>query len=361
MPRILLLAPYPLHRAPGQRYRFEQYLEPLARRGYQIDVRCLLTPAADAVLMHRGHTGAKSLAVLRGAVRRIRDLVHARRYDVVFVFREAFPLGPPLVELALAWLKVPYVLDFDDAIWQTNASEVNQRLARLKFAAKTKVIARHAAVVSAGNDYLGDWARQFNDNVVIVPSTIDMQLYRPLPRTERGRLCVGWSGSATTAPYLAAFGSVLRAVQNRHGVRLLVIGPETFELAGADVEVRAWKEATEVEDLSEIDIGVMPLPDDVWARGKCGMKALQYMALGIPTVMSPVGVNARIAERGAALLAATGADWADALDRLIANPELRRRTGEAGRRRVEERYSVDANIDRYVEVLERAARPSRLC
>lgn len=364
MPRILLLAPYPLRRAPGQRYRFEQYLLPLAQRGYEIDVRCLLTPAADAILMRPGHTGAKALAVLRGAARRVRDLVHARRYDVVFVFREAFPLGPPLVELALARLKVPYVLDFDDAIWQTNASEVNQRLAGLKFAAKTKAIAKRAAVVSAGNDYLADWARQFNDNVVIVPSTIDLQLYRPLPPTERGRLCVGWSGSVTTAPHLAAFGGILRDVQNRHGVRLLVIGPESFDLAGADVEVRAWKEATEVEDLSDIDIGVMPLPDDTWARGKCGMKALQYMALGIPTVLSPIGVNTSIAEGGAALLASTDTDWADALDRLVADPELRRRTGDAGRRRVEERYSVDANIDRYIEVLERAAhsaRRGRLC
>jgi len=353
--RVLLLAPYPLRSAPGQRFRFEQYLVPLGERGYAIDVHCLLTPQAAALLKRPGHTAAKASAILQGAVGRLLDVLRARRYDVVFVFRGAFLLGPALFERALAHLEVPYVLDFDDAIWQTNVSDVNQRFGRLKFAGKMESIARRAAVVSAGNEYLADWARRVNDNVVVVPTTIDTDLYRPRPPIDRDQLCVGWSGSETTAKHLAGLTSVLRAVQHRHGVRLLVIGPEQFTIDNADVEVRAWKEQTELEDLAQIDIGVMPLPDDPWARGKCGLKALQYMALGIPTVMSPVGVNAEIAEGGAALLASTGEQWTGVLGELIADAAMRRRVGDAGRRRVEERYSIHSNVDRYADLLDRAA------
>jgi glycosyltransferase involved in cell wall biosynthesis len=353
--RVLLLAPYPLRSAPGQRFRFEQYLAPLAERGYAIDVRCLLNPQAAAVLKRPGRTAAKASIIRRGAAQRVRDLLRARGYDVVFVYRAAFPLGPALFERALARLGVPYVLDFDDAIWQTNVSEVNKRFARLKFAGKMESIARHATVVSAGNEFLADWARRVNDNVVVVPTTIDTDVYRPHPPSERDRLCVGWSGSETTAKHLAGLTGVLRDVQHRHDVRLLVIGPAHFIIENADVEVREWNEQTELEDLSQIDIGVMPLPDDPWARGKCGLKALQYMALGIPTVMSPVGVNTDIAEGGAALLASTEEQWTAVLGQLIADSAMRRRIGEAGRRRVEERYSIHRNVDRYADLLDRAA------
>lgn len=353
--RVLVLAPYPLRSAPGQRFRFEQYIGLLANRGYAIDVHCLLDSLGDAILKRPGHVPAKVAVILRGASRRLQDLVQARRYDVAFVSREAFPLGPPVVERMLARLGVPYVFDFDDAIWQTNVSEVNRRFARLKFAAKTESIVRRAAVVSAGNDYLAAWARRVNDNVMVVPTTIDTELYQPRPARDRDPLCIGWSGSATTAPHLAALNGVLRDVQDRHGVRLLVIGPQRFSVPGADVETRPWRADTELEDLSQIDIGVMPLPDDPWARGKCGLKALQYMALGIPTVMSPVGVNEAIAEGAAAVLATSEEQWKDALGDLVADPAMRRRIGATGRRRVEQRYSVQVNVDRYVELLDRAA------
>src|SRR5262249_6744221 len=153
---------------------------------------------------------------------------------------------------------------------------------------------------------------------------------------------VGWSGSHHTAIYLDALAPVLRDLQRETGVRLRVIGDEHFAIPGAEVEALPWREKTELADLAEIDIGLMPMPDDQWARGKCGLKALQYMALGIPAVISPVGVNVEIASDGAALLANGPAEWSDTILRLIQSTERRAELATRGRARVEQRYSVRA-------------------
>lgn len=355
--RVLVLATYPLRAVPGQRFRFEQYLEPLAAHGIDLDVSCLLGSDMMRLLHEPGNVGRKASSVIAGALRRVADLRRSRRYDAVLVAREAYPLGPGWVEAMLRVLGVPYIFDFDDAIYLTNFSAANRLVAPLKFASKTTAIVRGATLVLAGNEHLAAWARRHNDNVRVVPTTIDTELYAPrTPGDTGGVPCVGWSGSTTTIQHLATIAPVLREMQRRHGARLRVIGDASFTIAGAEVDARAWCEATELQDLRGIDIGVMPLPAEEWAKGKCGLKALQYMALGIPTVMSPVGVNVEIAAGGAALLAGSPQEWTAALDRLIGDPALRRELGAAGRRRVEERYSVAANVDRYVSAIRSATR-----
>jgi len=204
--------------------------------------------------------------------------------------------------------------------------------------------------VIAGNDVLADWASTRNPNVRVIPTTIDTDLYTPAAsRGDGERVCIGWSGSTTTIEHLKTVSGVLRDVQAEHGVRLRVVGDAGFAIEGADVDSTDWSEDSELADLGEMDIGIMPLPDEDWARGKCGLKALQYMAMGIPTVMSPVGVNNEIAEDGAALLAGDGDAWRRILTELVADAEARRRLGDAGRQRVVERYSTDANEDALVE------------
>jgi glycosyltransferase involved in cell wall biosynthesis len=148
---------------------------------------------------------------------------------------------------------------------------------------------------------------------------------------------------------------VLRDLQREHGVRLRVIGDETFGIEGAEVEALPWREHTELEDLRQIDIGIMPLPDNQWTRGKCGVKPMQYMALGIPAVLSPIGVNRDIARDGAAVLAETDGDWKEALKQLIVDSAMREQLGRSGRRRMVDEYSVHANVSRYVDALREAA------
>jgi glycosyltransferase involved in cell wall biosynthesis len=351
--RVLVLAPYPPRTAPSQRFRFEQYLDLLRDEGYELDVRPLLDSETSAVLASPGRLTRRAAVAARAAAQRLRDVVGGRSYNVAFVHREAFPFGFPLFERSLSALGTPYIYDLDDAIYLPPGGRPRFSAFRHR---KAATIAGHASVVTAGNQDLARWAREHNDDVRLIPTTIDTELYRPRPAREpTGAVCVGWSGSRHTAIYLEAVAPVLRELQQETGVRLRVIGDERYTIPGAEVEALPWREETELEDLAEIDIGLMPMPDDDWARGKCGLKALQYMALEIPAVISPVGVNVEIAQGGAALLASSPREWREAILGLIESAKRRSKLGALGRERVEEGYSVRANLPRYREALDAAA------
>jgi glycosyltransferase involved in cell wall biosynthesis len=340
--RVLVLAPYPLDRAPSQRFRWEEYLEPLAAREVHLTPSPFLDAAGMDLVYARGAWRAKVTVLMRGALRRLRDVRAARNYDLVLIHRESFPVGPAWVEPVLRKMGVPYAFDFDDAVYLPAASEANRRLAWVKGAQKAKRVVRGASLVIAGNSHLAGWARGYGKRVTVIPTTVDTQRYQIRERPVPERLCIGWSGSPTTIVHLRLLEHVLRALQHERGIRIRVIGDASYRLEGAEVESLAWRAESEVRDLSAIDIGVMPMPDDDWSRGKCGLKALQYMALGIPAVLSPVGVNREIAEGGAAMLASTKDEWLGALRALIDDEGLRARMRAAGRARVEERYSVAA-------------------
>jgi glycosyltransferase involved in cell wall biosynthesis len=355
--RVLVLAPYALHRAPSQRYRFEQYIEPLRREGIHLEASSFFAAAAMDVIYAPGRWTEKALWVALGVLRRVRDLLVAHRYDLVLVHREAWPVGLATVERLLQALRCPYVFEFDDAVYLSRSSDVNRPLARWKSGSKAKSIAAGAAGVIAGNEHLARWARRYSDRVTVIPTAVDTDAYRPMGANRKpgGTLCIGWTGSHSTVAHLRTLAPVLRDLQRERGVALRVIGDPRFRIEGAEVEALPWRESTEVEDLRQIDIGVMPLPDDEWSRGKCGLKALLYMAMGIPSVLSPVGVNTRIARGGAALLASTHEDWDRALRSLLDDPGARERLGEAGRRRVEEEYSTKIVASTYAAALRGAA------
>jgi glycosyltransferase involved in cell wall biosynthesis len=355
--RLLVLAPFPLQIVPGQRFRFEQYLDTWADAGIDVEVHSLLTRDELSRLYRPEHHASKVAMMGRGFLRRLRDLTASRRFDAAWVYRDAFPLGYPVFERALAAIGPPYVHDFDDAIWMPNSTPANRLVAPLKFPAKTAIIARHAACVTVGNEYLATWARQHQVDVRVLPTTIDTDRYQPVePGSRREPLCVGWSGSSTTIQHLRTVEDVLRRLQQERDIAIRVIADVDYALPGAVVDHVRWREETEPDDLAAIDIGIMPLPDNEWARGKCGAKALQYMARAIPTVVSPVGVNTDIAAGGAALTATTHQEWYAAITQLLDDAELRRRVGAAGRQRVEERYSIRANAPLYVDVVRDVAR-----
>jgi glycosyltransferase involved in cell wall biosynthesis len=191
--------------------------------------------------------------------------------------------------------------------------------------------------------------------VAVIPTAVDTDRYQPVPASDHQPVCVGWTGSMSTIPHLELLAPVLREVQREAQVSLRVIGYPPFRIPGATVESLPWRSETELDDLSVIDIGVMPLFNDEWSRGKCGFKALQYMALGIPTVMSPVGVNVKIASGGAAVLASSDREWKQALRSLISSAARRAELGAAGRRRVEAEYSVRAVLPSLEKALRAAA------
>jgi glycosyltransferase involved in cell wall biosynthesis len=212
--------------------------------------------------------------------------------------------------------------------------------------------------VIAGNDYLAGYARRWNANVSIVPTTIELDAYRPaVAHRAKDVVTIGWSGSYSTAKYLARVRPILAELARRVPVRFLVVGAEIEPVPGVPTECRPWRAEREVADLREMDVGIMPLPDESWERGKCGLKALQYMALAVPPVVSPVGVNAAIVRDGENGFVAGGdGDWIDRLERLARDPALRQRLGDAALATVRRRYSAEAQAPRVGAILRAAAR-----
>jgi glycosyltransferase involved in cell wall biosynthesis len=250
----------------------------------------------------------------------------------------------------------PLLYDFDDAVFLPNTSEANRYVGALKYVQKIGRIIGYSDEVIAGNDYLAAYARRFSPSVHVIPTSVDTHLF--VPRTDARSATapiIGWIGTPTTAAYLAPVGPVLTA--------LATATEFTFRVSGAGsppaihnvkVESPAWSLEREVELFNTCDIGVYPLPDDDWARGKCGFKAIQFMACGVPVVASPVGVNREIIEDGVnGFLAAGAAEWNRKLARLLADTDLRRRMGIAARRTIEERYSLDVNAPRVASVMRR--------
>ncbi len=338
--RVLAWVPQAVDTSPGQRFRIEQWEPYLKREGIEI----VYSPFSDAglvsVLQRRGAVLTKAGHVLQALARRLGEAVRAREYDLVYVFRETALFGPAIAERILRLAGVPYVFDFDDAVWVRYVSPSNRYFSYLRFPGKTRALARGARRVMAGNPYLRDWALRYNRNVDIVPTTIETATYRPLPPRQNRVPVIGWTGSFSTEQYLAVVRPALERLRARHEFKLVVVGGGSFQAQGVEVEHRPWRSATEVADLSDFDIGLMPLPDAEWERGKCALKALQYMALGVPPVVSPVGVNAEVVRDGVdGLLARDDRGWEAALEKLLLDRELRERLGQSARRRVEEAYS----------------------
>jgi glycosyltransferase involved in cell wall biosynthesis len=354
---LLFLTPYPLHEAPSQRFRFEQYFSLLQLQGHQIRTQSFLSSHTWRLFYSPGHHVKKILALGAGFLRRFRILFSMASYHFVFIHREAAPVGPPVFEWIIAkLLQKKIIYDFDDAIWLTDKTDESplERFARWR--SKVSLICQWSYKVSCGNQYLADYARQFNNRAVIIPTTIDTKaFFNPSPGfTNKSILTIGWTGSHSTLKYLNAIINVIQHLEEKYNhLHFLVIANQNPNLSLPRFSFLPWKKETEAEDLQQIDIGIMPLPDDAWTRGKCGFKALQYMALGIPCVASPVGVNMEIIQHGQnGFLAARDDEWKTYLEMLIENSELRKKIGEAGQRKVEAGYSVSSNTSNFLSLFE---------
>jgi len=352
MMRVLALMPALYDTSPSQRYRLEQW-EPLLReRGVEITYEPFEDEELHALLYKPGMIGKKLQLVTRGLTRRMALVKKAGDYDLVYILREAALLGPPMFEKLIHQQRVPMVFDFDDAIFVSYRSPSNGYLSYLKFASKTRSICRMASHVMVGNPYLAEYARKVNDHVTVIPTTIDTEKYRvPLRKESSGPPVIGWTGSYSTVQHLDTLRGALKKLAATESFRLRVIGTPAYECAPIDVEAMQWRADTELDDLAAIDIGVMPLPDDKWSKGKCGLKALQFMAMGIPTVCSPVGVNTDIIQDDQnGFLASTEDEWVDKLSRLLRSRDLRERLGQAGRATVEQKYSAITQTPRVYEI-----------
>ncbi len=346
---IYILAPYPRGEAPSQRFRFEQYLSEL-EKDYEILFHPFIDVKTWKTLYAEGNVFPKVMGMLRSFLRRWALLFKLRKADFIFIHREAAQLGPPIFEWIIAKiLRKKYIYDFDDAIWLPNYSESNARFHRLKAYWKVRYCMKWAHQITAGNNYLKNFALQYNPNVKVVPTTIDTVNYHNITTDySKKELIIGWTGTHTTMHYLNELVPVLKRLEEKNSFTFVVISNQSPDFELKSLRFVQWNKNTEIEDLARFSIGVMPLKPDIWSSGKCGFKGLQYMSLGIPTIMSPVGVNTEIVthnENG--FLASTEAEWEIILEKLLENPEYRKEIGQKGQKTIQQRYSVLSQMPVY--------------
>lgn len=351
--RVLFIANHRMGRSPGQRFRFEQYLDFLAENGYECDFSPIISEDDDKILYLNGKLLGKASIALKARNTRSQDVKNANQYDIIFIYREALLTRSVRFERLFAKSKAKIIFDFDDAIWLPNVSSGNRYLKFLKDPSKTSLILQFADMVFAGNSYLAAYAKKYCDSVKVIPTTIDTDYHkRSKKKSDDSKICIGWTGTQTTLKYLDQLKGVFKSLTKQYGDRIYfkIICDRIWKCEGIELKNDSWQKEREIEQLEEIDIGLMPLTDDDWSKGKCGFKALQYMALETATVLSPVGVNKEIVEDGVnGFFANSESDWLRTLSLLIENSTLRNKLGREGRKTIEERFSVKAYRQVYLD------------
>lgn len=355
MKKILFVCPYPLACAPSQRFRFEQYLDILIKNNFSYTFSPFLDDKTWQILYKNGFKFQKIIGILGGFLRRFILLFSVLKYDYVFIHREASPIGLPFFEWITAKiLRKKIIFDFDDAIWLPNTSENNKMVAKLKFHSKTALICSWAHKTSVGNAYLQEYATQFKtaEKVIINPTTIDTEnLHLFSDRKIKETIIIGWTGTHSTIKYLDNILPIILELEQKYTFEFRIISNQkpNFEVNGKDFTPKSfvfkqWNKTTEIEDLSALDIGLMPLDDDIWAKGKCGFKALQYMAVGTIALVSPVGVNTQIiSHKENGFICDSLQDWKNALIFSLENPKEMENIRQNARKTIVERYSVLSN------------------
>jgi glycosyltransferase involved in cell wall biosynthesis len=364
--RVLVLANKPAGLAPGQRFRFEQWAPRLARdHNIHLDLLPFESPALTNKLYRPGHLASKAALVSLDFLRRAKSLIAIRNYDCVLVFREASLIGPAFYERLIAWLGKPIIFDFDDSIWSRTQEMNNGAFSRLHFFGKTRTLCRLANAVTPGNAFLAEFARRYNDHVTVMPTSIELDDYPAFPEPpDEGRFIVCWTGSTST---LAHFEHAREPLERLAAiipltVKVICNRPPDNGIEGAEMCFVPWAADNEAAQVADCHAGIMPLPDNEVTRGKCGLKALQYMATGRPVVISAIGMNKTLVRNGVnGFLAANADEFFEALLKLAKSPELRAEIGAAGRRTVADGYSAEAVAARFAGVVREVSgtRPNR--
>lgn len=358
--KVCALMLYPYHAVPGQRFRIEQWEPYLKTEGIEIDYYSFADKQLVDTMPKRGKLFSKIVGLIRGSIGRLGHLFILSRYDVIVIYRAAAIVGPAFFERVIKLFRRPVILDFDDAIWLTDTAETNRAFGWAKFSGKTGSICRLSTSVTVGNSFLADYARQFNDNVHIVPTSIDTDHYKPSTekRENARRVVVGWTGSSTSQAHLEAFESTLADLLRERDVEIRVLSDRKPAFKGIPHTWRPWTIASEIDEISQFDIGIMPLADDDWARGKCAFKALQCMSLGIPTICSDVGANRDVIDHGKnGFLATTATDWIESFIALIDDPDLRGQLGIAARKTIVNKYSMKNSSQLFADVIKSLVSP----
>jgi len=337
-------------------FQFEKYLK---EAGIDVAWRPLLSNSYLAQLY--ASNSRSFVEVARCYARRLWDVAGAGKFDVIWLEKELWPFMPDFIDPAILPANIPYVVDFDDAVFHNYDQHANPCI-RFALGQKIDSVMRRAHTVVAGNYYLAERAKRAGaERVVVLPSVVDKDVYAHAHahRSKAANVTVGWIGSPASQSLLEPLFPLLAECLNEPGDRFVSVGARFDSPRLVVHELMAWSLLTESQLVATFDIGVMPVRDAPFERGKCGYKLIQYMAAGVPVIASPVGVNTEIVVHGeTGFLAETPHEWRTALLNLKHDPELRQRMGSAGRRRVEQRYCTQVIAPQLAGILREAARAS---
>lgn len=350
--KILFLSPYPYDKAPSQRLKYEQYYPIFESEGYDLHTSSFMDEELWEIIYKKGNYFKKAWGIIKGYGKRIKDLFRLRVFDIVYVHLWVSPIGGSLFEHLVCLFAKKLVYDIDDMVFLAHSSEANTKLAFLKGRKKPILLMKKADHVISCTPKLDEFVRQYNHNTTDISSTINTQTYIPKDdHSLSSPIIIGWSGSHSTSKYLHLLSKVLRSLGHKYQFKLKVVGDKDFSMEGVHIEAVEWNSKEEVRELKSFDIGLYPLPDEEWVYGKSGLKALQYMSLGIPTVASNIGANKRIIENGEnGFLVDNDEQWQQAIERLIEDISLRQKLAENSVQTVKDKFSVSANKDKYLTI-----------
>ncbi|WP_132052533.1 glycosyltransferase family 4 protein [Pseudocnuella soli] len=357
--QIHFLLIYPHNTAPSQRFRFEQFFPLLERNQFICSTSCFYDEDTFKELYQANGKFILALRLVWCFLRRCVHMFKLGKYECILIQRGAAPFGPPIFEWLIRYIwRKPIIYDFDDAIWRQpeGYNSILKRFVKAHY--KVALICKWAHTVVVGNSYLAAYAAQFNKRVALIPTVVDTEhWFTPVKDkkdcVKNAPMVIGWTGSHTTLPYLESLEPVLEELANINQFSLMVMANKQPGFKNMPYQFIPWSEDTEVAQLRKIDIGIMPLPDDEWTKGKCGFKAIQYMAVGKPAVASAVGVNAEIIDHGVnGFLCASHDDWLKALSYLLNHPEAAKSMGAAAREKMVQNYSLRKAGSEWVSVLQ---------
>jgi len=363
--RVLALSNFP-RSAAATRFRIEQFIDPLHIHGIEVDVRPFLRDEQFRGMYTSRWTASNLVGIARSITDRVGDAFSVRNYDLLFVQREAMFFGPEIFERLFQSIgRLPMVLDLDDATYVPYVSPSYGRLGSyLKFFGKTDRLIHCSHTVVCGNRFIAEYVASKGTKAVVIPTVVDTNIFAPVTRSNTVPV-IGWIGTPSTFKVLESIFPVIQNLARKHRFVFKVIGSgrEPLKIEGVEVFSREWQLSTEVSDFQSIDIGLYPItvtesmPSD-WIIAKSGFKAIQYFALGIPFVMSPVGICAEIGIPNVThLTASTDEEWFQSLDRLLTEEPLRKQIGDAGREHSLRNYQLSEQTTKLIEVLESAANP----
>lgn len=355
---VLFLTRYPEEGA-SSRYRVYQYIPHLESAGIDCTVSSFMDTPMYRLSLSAGHTGAKVWLTVRAMLRRLRMLARFRQFDVIYMQRELFPMGPPIVERMLKRMGAVLAYDYDDALFIKKPSRFNPLATFLRSPGKVRALFKLVDCTVAGNDWLRDAAREEGGTAVTLEVAEDASRYAS-PEEKFGQdrpLTIGWLGSPSTAKYLTDIAPALREIASRHPqVQWEIMGSGDFAMDGVPWQAKGWSIEAEKAALSRYDIGLMPLPMQDWSRGKSGGKARTYMAAAVVPVVQKIGYNIELLRQGeTGFLCVTHADWVEALDALIGDRTLREKVARAARREVQTRFDPGAKALQMAGLLRKLA------